>query len=329
MKVKLLFTEKNTKRSLFFIWVLSVCISIPFLFMAEYTKNPDQCQLNMSYAHLIYVLSLNFVFIFVPTIVLGFLYVYIIVKLKNHYKQFVLSEENYANSGFRVNTNRNYSTAYKSARHSSTSSQERASQATRQPIDNSKAEKYTVINYEVKPAKKLCIFCNSSTKKLEKHRKIVFKRYESQSSYHEAEKRESNKIVEDSNRLSPVRREKSLKKESSINRKSTLASPTKAYNEKLKFTIVNSMVTLAFFCCLLPAKIFLFWSYILHYFFPVPMHDDTVVRDDDLYTINLISYCTSLIYFFHCISNPIIYNISSAKFRSAFFGLGKLKPVRI
>jgi len=95
---------------------------------------------------------------------------------------------------------------------------------------------------------------------------------------------------------------------------------------KFNFTIVISFVTLAFFCCQLPCRIFLLWSYLKHYFAPPLIQitengEEPITVKNDLFYINLISNLSTLIYFLHCISNPIIYNILSIKFRKAFLSM--------
>ena len=57
-------------------------ISLPFLWMVEYTTNPNQCYLNMSSTHLAYFFCFNVMLIIFPTIALVIIYMMIIVKLK-------------------------------------------------------------------------------------------------------------------------------------------------------------------------------------------------------------------------------------------------------
>lgn len=98
VKVKQLFNEKKSRAAIVLIWLFGVTISMPFLSMAEYTEHPDQCQLQMTKGHIIYVCVLNIMLIFVPTIGLAFLYIYIIIKLKDHYKLFVSASPPRGNS---------------------------------------------------------------------------------------------------------------------------------------------------------------------------------------------------------------------------------------
>jgi hypothetical protein len=114
-----------------------------------------------------------------------------------------------------------------------------------------------------------------------------------------------------------------LKRDSSLKYKSPRRESRSTYTN---FTTIISLVTLIFFCCHVPVRIFLVWSYFKHYLAP-PIIDpyessqSPAAVSQELRTINLISDITKLIYYLHCISNPIIYNIVSIKFRKAFLSL--------
>ena len=106
--------------------------------------------------------------------------------------------------------------------------------------------------------------------------------------------------------------------QSKYHRKSTIFIIKSTKKKKnLKFIII---ATIVFFCCQIPVRLFLCWSYMVHHFFPIILENnsETEVDESYIFLINLISQITSLIYFLHCISNSIIYNILSAKFRKAF-----------
>lgn len=85
----------------------------------------------------------------------------------------------------------------------------------------------------------------------------------------------------------------------------------KVHVQTTRNIMVLLLVTLLFYCCLLPLRIFLLWAYVNNFL-------ETMVKDINL--INAIANTVKVIYFLHCISNPIIYNILSTKFRKAFFG---------
>jgi hypothetical protein len=94
---------------------------------------------------------------------------------------------------------------------------------------------------------------------------------------------------------------------------------------KIKTIINISFVTLAFFSCQLPIRVFLLWSYLHNYFTSI---EPEFITEERFNLINIISYLSTFIYFLHCISNPIIYNISSTKFRKAFFNSSLFRNIK-
>ena len=62
---------------------------MPYSWMTVYNTNPDQCELNMSFQNLLYVIGLNAIIIFIPVVVLVALYITIIVKSWNNYRNHV------------------------------------------------------------------------------------------------------------------------------------------------------------------------------------------------------------------------------------------------
>jgi len=61
-------------------------MAMPFLWMTDYDKNEDECDLNITYVYLIYIISLNIIFVVLPMIVLTYFYICIIIKSKKNYK---------------------------------------------------------------------------------------------------------------------------------------------------------------------------------------------------------------------------------------------------
>ena len=86
---------------------------------------------------------------------------------------------------------------------------------------------------------------------------------------------------------------------------------------KLKFTIIISSITIVFFCFQLPVRIFLCWSYLNHYM-AIFVWNDKLIDESNFYIVDVISHLTKIVYLLHCISNPIIYNVVSNKFRKSF-----------
>ena len=87
--------------------------------------------------------------------------------------------------------------------------------------------------------------------------------------------------------------------------------------QKSNLTIIFLIMAIVFFCCQLPVRIFQCWSY-LHFYSSFKNESEIEPLSElELKIVNIISQASSLIYFMHCVSNPIIYNIQSTKFRSS------------
>ena len=129
-----------------------------------------------------------------------------------------------------------------------------------------------------------------------------------------SKKRIKDSITNESPLFQQSKLSRSLSRETNV-----LIQITKRKNY-LNFIII---VTIVFFCCQLPVRIFLCWSYLVHHFSPIILDSNSEIEINESYIflINLISQITSLVYFLHCISNSIIYNILSVKFRKAFLNI--------
>ena len=179
-------------------------ISVPFLWMTEYTQNPNQCFLNMSKNDLAYVFCFNVLLIILPTVGLIILYLMIILKLKK----------------------RNIS------------------------LGNIK---------DLKPM--------------------------------------------NSNSSSSLSTPKNIKKN--------------LYNNNRRFTITISIVSVVFYCCQLPTRFFLCWSYANDRIEIIYANIDSQSLES-FSSFSILSHTFNLIYFLHCVSNPIIYNLMSTKFSRSF-----------
>ena len=290
-----------------FIWVIGIIISIPFLFAVEYTVSPVQCQLNINLTFLIYVLSLNTLLIFVPTIGLLFLYLFMIISLRKASESRLLYSD-------QIIEKANERSIRSSLSYSITSSNR-----------NFKSFKFKQINQnnilEDETLKEdngnLIEKCPNKNEPNRKKSVVIFETpTESVKSIYNI-KNISDQIIEC----------KSIASRSSIVSKSNHHNSFSIKN-KINYTTVISLITLFFFFCQLPVRIFLSWSYLNVYFNLLSVdstNDDDLAMQEKFRRINLISNFASLIYFFHSISNPIIYNISSTKFRNAFTSITKFK----
>lgn len=102
----------------------------------------------------------------------------------------------------------------------------------------------------------------------------------------------------------------------------------KGSNKKSKITIIISITTILFYCCQLPVRIFLSWSYFRDYAYRTNLNlKQYSVFDVNSHTINHVSKAVTIIYFLQCISNPIIYNLLSSRFRKTFSSFSDYKKL--
>lgn len=97
---------------------------------------------------------------------------------------------------------------------------------------------------------------------------------------------------------------------------------------RFKNAIMVTLIGWAFFCCQLPLRTFLLWSYSAHHASPTYLNfmnesstTAATILTDSYRAIDLLSNIATTVYFLHCVSNSIIYNIMSTKFRRAFFDI--------
>lgn len=82
---------------------------------------------------------------------------------------------------------------------------------------------------------------------------------------------------------------------------------------KRKQTITICLVSLAFYFCQIPLKIFQLFN--IFYKFENTSAENDMIR---FRIMNIIFLTTKFLYFLHGMSNPIIYNLMSTKFRHSF-----------
>lgn len=270
LEVKELFNRRNSIIILTLVWLLSILISLPFLSVPQYVRDEGltQCIFNFSSFNLIYVVVFYVLLIFVPPVLLIFLYSLIINRVYRYYKDL---------------------------------------------------KRFT--DKEIRPS----ICSRSSPPLLKRHipksKSLQF---------------ENDFVISQKNSL----------KRSFIYRKSFSGGErrmTKFDNSialkkhRLNTTITISLVALAFYLCQLPIRIFLLWSYYKNQFAPVLLLPDNTTQatainqtgsmqhTEFIQSTNLVAYLTTLVYFLQCISNPIIYNLVSTKFRKAFLKISRLQ----
>lgn len=139
-------------------------------------------------------------------------------------------------------------------------------------------------------------------------------------------------------RLSPISG-KSEATTSSIKKGSPLQCST-VKSQRFKNAIKISLIGWAFFCCQVPVRTFLLWSYYHHHNFPPYIDLDTNTTNstssshenifhqpifENYALTDLVARACTVIYYLHCVSNSVIYNISSTKFRNAFLKMSGIK----
>ena len=246
--------------------------------MVEFSSNPDVCQLNMTLMHLIYIIALNVLFIFLPTIGLLILYIIIIIKIKKQIMFITITYTLKENVSIKIRKPCSSAGNHRTSSTRSTKSTARSNATINSNVD-------TKMEYDEKENS-----CRAS----------IIRRSTAISNYN-------------TNMINRYNRQISNKREFKNN---TI--------NKFKFTIIISSITIVFFCFQLPVRVFLCWSYLNHYLLTFVWNQDLIIDDSNINIISLVSHITSLIYFLHCISNPIIYNVVSNKFRKAFIQFLKL-----
>ena len=406
--MKLLFDQKNSIILLILIWLVAIIISIPFINVAEYKifeESFSQCNISLKGKYLIYVICFYVAVILLPVIGLSFLYIYIIVKLRLHYRMFTKDSRP---SSMR----KRMSTALKLENNSKTTNMDKNNNNNKIDNNNNKkqenkeltCENNFRINYTTSIKRKKS--SSASTLSLPLMKKSNCNHYRKKDSdqsslnnlYHfscfsfvssPAENNNENLLIDTNNstlsrnclkaeskrasknkfRLDFIKqnrldlRRMSLFSTKSVQqqqimvlanqRGSVVTSMNKStIKNKINHTVAVSMVALVFFFCQLPMRAFLLWSYITHTLNDAPAieiensmklnasiiptndnlsmetsfeENDSRIGVESVHFIDFIAYSTTTIYYLHCVSNPIIYNLISIKFRKAFFTLSRFK----
>ncbi len=304
--MKIWFNKKNSLVAIAIVWLLAFLVSVPFLFMANYTDH--QCQINITSFDIIYVIFVNTVFIFIPTMVLGILYVYIIITLRNHSNMlFKFEDENgqvcskNKNRFTKINLIKDQRCNKWSINFSSSTSEYELRKIIPNNKNSNKPNKkprLSSIEHLQQANEEDLIFlkggCDCGCKNFKSKRTFSNKPNQRNTIKNNIPLGEN--IVKCANRIRPSRL-------------------------RINFTIILSFVTFAFFLCQLPMRIFITWSYCLNYFHKEYME---TMSENERLVVSMFSNVSTIIYFFHCISNPIIYNLLSLKFRRAFISFASM-----
>jgi hypothetical protein len=398
-KVKTLFNRNNSGLLITSIWLFSVLISIPFLTNTDYTRYSAsclQCQLNMSRPVLIYVFLLYAFFIFLPAILLSFLYIYIIVQLRRHNvlmnartrgislavfraqhhlnsnsdghikKSLTENNINHHNPNGNNNSNNNNNNNNNSNSKHLSWVKNNSKNWSSNNLVNENSKRVTSngdcgnnLNHTMaRPALtkpltsqknsggsgekngRSCILCSICC--LHSGKKYKCRFAVNQVCLDDDDQEDSGFVNNDLNNTLGGGGGNNDNIMSLNNRNNTTQTTflfpgskrTQANKHagKINFTIILSIITLCFFLCQLPMRIFLLWSYYKNYASPELISETASseqISTDTLFMIDVISNLTTLVYFLHCISNPIIYNLASVKFRKSFVSLTTLRNFKL
>ncbi len=312
IKVKEIFSSKISKIVIVATWVFSILLSLPMIKITEFLPYSDknqtvnQCYLAITKPYYIYMISYTSIIIFVPTVFLAFLYMKIILILRISYrvnlnelstpkmrgllmKPIVKNEKIAEKSGFSDSfSNKSDFQVKNDPKSLMETKAENKSRFYKYP-NRLKKDKLNSIKMQKISIKSEPDFSCTSLTNSQKFNSIKSKTL----SFHNIS----------------VTRDNYLKKLSQL----------RAFKNRKRFTITILFMTIAFFCCQLPIRIFILWSF--SYQLRQISNDVNGHPEINYELINMISFIARLIYFLHGISNPLIYNISSSKFRRAFLSL--------
>ena len=119
------------------------------------------------------------------------------------------------------------------------------------------------------------------------------------------------------------KRDKFLKSKLIITNSRSLLIHKNCIKER-RLTIIISFVSFLFYCCQLPSRLFLSWAYI-NDMMEINYETSDSQLLDNFSLFNILSEVFALIYFLHCVTNPIIYNLLSSKFRKSFMSVFNLR----
>lgn len=278
----------------------------PFLWMANYNKDLDECDLNITYSYLIYIISFNVLFEFLPMLLLTYLYISIIRNTKKNYSLFKnmfslakirtktiqTSHTQLSIQSSVLNHNRTKKVVTFVSEHLSTSVDQETNLHSEVLIEKDFNSEY-MAKRSISTSKSSADFSNS---KYNRNNKKFIKRFIETTSV------------------------------SSVS--SSLASMDiylrRRAKGKYKSAVQISILTILSFWCQIPIRLFICWSYLNSYFskFGNNYYENFIEKN---YEIIIVCYNVfSLIYFLNIIFNCIIYNIYSDDFRKAlkrFFGI--------
>lgn len=279
-------------------------MSMPFLWMTNYTESTNQCDLSITLGYLIYVISLNVVFVFFPMFSLLYLYICIIIKTKKNYYTFIK-----VFSLIKNNTYKRRPQASDISCESLSNSYAIRKVSSLKRIFSSEptsTHKETAVNYNY----------NTNTPNNNfLHENYNCKTTPTVSNYNLSAKRlsKSSEDLYNSTRMSRNHKSSSTSSLASMDFLIRLKA-----KQKFKTTVKISTLTIISFWFQVPIRLFVCWSYVNTYLakFNIDYFENFIGKNYN--QINLFYNLATLVYFLHFVSNSVIYNIFSVQFRKAF-----------
>ena len=279
------------------IWLISILMSLPLFFMVRFLNEPDRCQLDPNIIHIAYLIGINILIIFIPALILPVLYLAVFKKIRD-FDKFLSKSDYFHQNAFRMiqkesnlTTGKNFETWNKNSFNT------------------------TLYGSDGHLKSQLSINSQFNPRLSEPALRLDFKNYSLRNSLFASY---SNQLsLRDPYRINSTSSGLNFIKKETFNTNLKLNIKNQTF-KKVRFIII---VTILFFFCQLPVRMFLCWSYLSHYISPLIVNDTN--DESQVFYIDLLSHITTFIYFLHCISNSIIYNVMSKKFRTAFMSIIK------
>lgn len=265
---------------------------MPFLRMTKYIREEDECELNLTLTYLVYIISLNFVFVILPMFLLTYLYICIIINTRKNYNS-IKNNFNIVETSYRKEAllRSNYPANSTSLRQKNQNSiklnsiheikETIESQNTNRRISFNKNETYNF--------KRLTI-----TERLSK----------------------SSFELNGSNHANICK--KYLKSTSTFSYESMLITFQLKAKKKHVSIAKISILTILSFCSQVPIRLFICWSYLSSYSARVGLNSYETFIENNYESISIYYKFSTVVYFLNFVFNSIIYNIFSAQFRKAF-----------
>ena len=312
-KIRSLIQKKKTVLVICLLWLSSIIFSLPSIsyttYKLEYNSESNTtlivCYMDRSsLVYKSYFTSFYFMFIFIPSIIMSVVYLIIIRKLKKLNK-FVFSSES-------VITRRRFNSGHNSVRLSGDESANKNSYSMKDKYFADKEQELKIKMYN-ENKEEICELGNAISKRSTNSKSINNdENSNTNNNVSNALKISEKPLFVSGMSLNDMHDLKYHNRNSKV--KFNMESRTKSVVAKRKLTITLCLISIAFFFCQLPIRCFQIFNIFYEF-------ESSNVEENDYIKfkiLNIIFLFTKLLYFLHGMSNPIIYNLMSTKFRKSF-----------